>query len=356
MMTNFSHSFWFKLIEISEELLTKILKKEYKEYDRKSVDFESYLINESKGKKEVSERLFDLILRTYPGWKKEEVHLHLIGHSHGGNVINQFTELIASKEMIAKSTILKPRKITEFPKLWKVKSITYLSTPFFQKKHQLNHSKLHQQCKIINVYNEYDLTQQLIADFSLVNLEGLLKSFQMDKFKKGIDALKSVNSDIVFTYLKGVGLTDSHKKRAIPAWKEMAKAFLGINQITSEFIKYINSLKIENSNLQKEKEEFLNLLNKLLRWTYDVYNNYNIGIKNGFDKITWAKNLNLTQGLKVLNILFEIKSSPKDSYILKLLAGVFGENKGLTDAIDERTEFTKKLKEVFKYDSCKNKK
>ena len=122
----------------------------------------------------------------------------------------------------------------------------------------------------------------------------------------------------------------------------MAKAFLGINQITSEFIKYINSLKIENSNLQKEKEEFLNLLNKLLRWTYDVYNNYNIGIKNGFDKITWAKNLNLTQGLKVLNILFEIKSSPKDSYILKLLAGVFGENKGLTDAIDETSWTPKK--------------
>ena len=28
--------------------------KEYKEYDRSSVDFESYLINESKGKKEAS--------------------------------------------------------------------------------------------------------------------------------------------------------------------------------------------------------------------------------------------------------------------------------------------------------------
>jgi len=42
------------LIDISENLLTKILKKEYKEYDRKSVDFESYLINESKGKKEAS--------------------------------------------------------------------------------------------------------------------------------------------------------------------------------------------------------------------------------------------------------------------------------------------------------------
>ena len=31
MMTNFSHSFWFKLIEISEELLTKILKNKYDE-------------------------------------------------------------------------------------------------------------------------------------------------------------------------------------------------------------------------------------------------------------------------------------------------------------------------------------
>lgn len=42
------------LIDISENLLTKILQKDYKEYDRKSVNFESYLINESKGKKEAS--------------------------------------------------------------------------------------------------------------------------------------------------------------------------------------------------------------------------------------------------------------------------------------------------------------
>ena len=49
---NRTYNLGFKLINISEELLTKILKKEYKEYDRKSVNFESYLINESKGKKE----------------------------------------------------------------------------------------------------------------------------------------------------------------------------------------------------------------------------------------------------------------------------------------------------------------
>ncbi|MCW3161521.1 hypothetical protein [Chryseobacterium oryctis] len=44
----------FKLVEISEELLREILCKEYKEYDRSSADFESYLINESEGKKEAS--------------------------------------------------------------------------------------------------------------------------------------------------------------------------------------------------------------------------------------------------------------------------------------------------------------
>lgn len=298
--------------------------------------------NDTNERNTASERLFDLILRLYPSWKKEEVHLHLIGHSHGGNVINQFTNLIASKDMIAKSSILKPRKITEFPALWKIKSITYLSTPFFQKKHQLNHSKVHKNCKIINVHNEYDLTQQLIADFSLVNLEGLLKSFQMEKFKKGIDILKSVNKDIITKYLKGIGLPESHKKRAIPAWKEMSNAFLGINIIIKELINYINSLKIENSNLQKEKKEFISLLNKLLQWSYDVHSNYYVGISKGFDKSTWAKNLNLTQGLKILNILFDIKSDPKDSYLLKLLAGIFGESKGITDSIDETSWSPKK--------------
>lgn len=289
--------------------------------------------NDTKERTEASERLFDLLLRVYSGWKNQEVHLHLIGHSHGGNVINQFTELISSKEMIAKSTILKPRKITEFPKLWKVKSITYLSTPFFQKKHQLNHGKLHKECKIINVHNDYDLTQQLVANFSLNNLEGLLKSFKMERFEKGINIVKDVDTDAVTKYLKSF-IWQDFKNKATLAWQEMSKAFLGFNIITAEFIKYINSLKIENSNLQKEKDSFVSLLNNLQQWTYDVHKNYT-SISGGYDKATWVKNMKLTQGLKVLNILFAIKSAPKDSYLLSLLAGVFGESKGITDSIDE---------------------
>lgn len=289
--------------------------------------------NDTKERTEASERLFDLLLRVYSGWKNQEVHLHLIGHSHGGNVINQFTELISSKEMIAKSTILKPRKITEFPKLWKVKSITYLSTPFFQKKHQLNHGKLHKECKIINVHNDYDLTQQLVANFSLNNLEGLLKSFKMERFEKGINIVKDVDTDAVTKYLKSFIWQDL-KNKATLAWQEMSKAFLGFNIITAEFIKYINSLKIENSNLQKEKDSFVSLLNNLQQWTNDVHKNYT-SISGGYDKATWVKNMKLTQGLKVLNTLFAIKSAPKDSYLLSLLAGVFGESKGITDSIDE---------------------
>lgn len=51
---NEDYNLGFNFIDISEELLTKILKKEVSEYDKKSLDFETYLINESQGKKEAS--------------------------------------------------------------------------------------------------------------------------------------------------------------------------------------------------------------------------------------------------------------------------------------------------------------
>lgn len=270
--------------------------------------------NDTKERNLAAARLLDLFLRVYKFWKNQEVHIHLIGHSHGGNVINQFTELIATD--------------SKYPKAWKVKSITYLSTPFFQHKHQLNHAKLHKQCQIINVHNEYDLTQQLIADFSLVNLEGLINAFQMDKFDVGIKRLKSVNTETITKYLKGF----PNKNKGIAAWAEMAKAFSGVNIITAEFISYINSIKLENANLTAEKDSFISLLKNFQQWTYDVHQNYTNG--GNYDRITWAKNLNLTQGVKVLNTLFDIKSGVKDSYILKSLARIFRANAGITDSIE----------------------
>lgn len=227
-----------------------------------------------------------------------------------------------------------------FPEHWKIKSITYLSTPFFQKKHQLNHGKLHKDCKIINVHNAYDLTQQLVANFSLVNLEGLMKSFAIDKFALGIKKFKSVDTDIIFKYGKSF-IWQDFDNRAIAARKEMAKASLGLNLILQELINYINSIKINNSNLQKEKSSFINLLKSFLQWTFDVNKNYTNGSKN-YGKAKFVGDLNLIQCLKVLNTLFAIKSNPKDSYLLSLLAGIFAESKGITDSIDETSWNPKK--------------
>lgn len=94
--------------------------------------------------------------KAYYEWHDKNVAFHLIGHSHGGNLINEFTKRAATAK--------------EWPEQWKIKSITYLSTPFFNKEHQLNTKMLAPDCKIINVFNKFDLTQRIIADFSMYDL------------------------------------------------------------------------------------------------------------------------------------------------------------------------------------------
>lgn len=318
-------NFWHKVKELKSQFLDVHIEGDFFSW---SGD------NDTKERKKASERLLDLLLRVYPGWKNQEVHLHLIGHSHGGNVINQFTELIANKEMIVGSRILKPRKITEFPKLWKVKSITYLSTPFFQKKHQLNHAKLHKQCKIINVHNEYDLTQRLVADFSLVNLEVFLKNFQMEKFQKGLNTLKSVNSS-AFKVLYRPYIED--EKEGPLLWKETAKSLAGINQLTHEFIIYIKSINLNKPSLGKERDSFVHILNKFQQWTYETYNIFNKNSfkrKGGYGRSEFVHDLNLSNAVGTLNELFNIKTGVKDSYILSLLAKIFAAESGVTDSIE----------------------
>ena len=305
------NNIWYKIKELKPQYLNLHIEGEFFSW---SGD------NDTKERNKAAERLLNLFLRVYKFWKNQEVHLHLIGHSHGGNVINQFTELIATDK--------------DFPKDWKVKSITYLSTPFFQKKHQLNHAKLHKSCKIINVHNEYDLTQQLIADFSLVNLEGLLKSFQMEKFKKGIDSFKSVNMD----NLKPLYSTYIEDKKEGPAvWKETAKGLLGINQLTLEFINYINSINLNKPSLHKERDSFVSILNSFLKWTYDAYNTFtknSVKRKGGYGRSEFVEDLNLAKAINNLNRLFYIKTNEKDSYLFSLLAKLFAAESGVTDTIE----------------------
>jgi len=274
--------------------------------------------NNTQERNKAAARLLDLIDREYPKFKRKEVHLHLIGHSHGGNVINEFTNLITSEKGKA------------FPQLWKIKSITYLSTPFFKKKHQLNHAKLHKACKIINVHNEYDLTQQLVADFSLVNLEAFLQDFHVKNFENGLKILAGIDTEALKSNLLGIWMSD--KEGAI-VWREMAKAFKGANVLTQEFIKYIKGINVNKPTLNKERDEFVVLLNMFLKWTYDVYGNFS-NTNNGYSKAKFVGNLKLTQGVAILNTLFDIKTNERDSYILHLMARIFAENTGLTDSIE----------------------
>ncbi|MBZ4374241.1 hypothetical protein [Corallococcus sp. AS-1-6] len=102
----------------------------------------------------------------YKGFLGREVAFHLIGHSHGGNVINELTEQAAKT----------------WPRQWKIRSITYLSTPFFTRQHQVNTQPLHPDCKIINVHNKYDLTQRVIADFSLLPFHDAFQRAEFNDF------------------------------------------------------------------------------------------------------------------------------------------------------------------------------
>jgi len=115
----------------------------------------------------------------YAGWRDKPVAFHLIGHSHGGNLINEFTREAAA--------------LSNWPKKWKIRSITYLSTPFFTRLHQVDTKVFDPECKILNVHCEYDLTQRVIADFSLLPLFLVL---EQSGAQRVMDAAKKIELNV----------------------------------------------------------------------------------------------------------------------------------------------------------------
>jgi hypothetical protein len=111
----------------------------------------------------------------YSGWRKLPVMFHMMGHSHGGNVINEFTRRAASS--------------SAWPKTWKIRSVTYLSTPFFPNLHPIDTGAFHPDCAVLNAFNKYDLTQRVVADFNLHQLNGAAKLAGIDAILAKIKAL-----------------------------------------------------------------------------------------------------------------------------------------------------------------------
>ena len=128
----------------------------------------------------------------YEGWNKKPVYFHLLGHSHGGNVINEMTKQI-------------DKLGDKWPEKWKIKSITYLSTPFFKKLHQVkvNEKVFHKDAEIISLYNDFDLTQRMLADFSLETLSGALLRLDTKKLEIYINDFKTYLNSFPINILTG---------------------------------------------------------------------------------------------------------------------------------------------------------
>ena len=127
-----------------------------------------------------------------PAYKTRKVSFHLIGHSHGGNVINEMSLNIARNGA--------------WPTDWKVKSVVYLSTPFFQTIHKPTTQKWHGAARICNVFCRYDLTQTAIADFSLRQLMRVTNvvANPANSFSKIIDKIVKFDYKCLFTLVTGL--------------------------------------------------------------------------------------------------------------------------------------------------------
>lgn len=269
--------------------------------------------NNTEERTKAADRLLNLLERVYRGWKNKEVHLHLIGHSHGGNVINQFTQLISTDK--------------RFPKQWKVKSITYLSTPFFTKKHQLNKAKLHPDCTLINVRNDYDLTQKVIAGFSLVNLESFLKDLSKDDFSAAIEKIKTINT-AEFNKLKKWKFT---REDGQAVWRTAGQLMGGISDLMGEISKYLVGIKV-GPEISQNVTGLVRIFNNAKSWAADSQEILSRHSNNTeFNRLNIVDDLLLVRGLTVLNTILQVGENVKSSFLLNTLAKIFFENNGITE-------------------------
>ena len=229
-------------------------------------------------------RFKDFLYRFYQGWKNRTIHLHLIGHSHGGNVMNEFTQAIKG----------------DFPSKWKIKSLTYLSTPFFNHLHPIDSTHFHQEAKMLLVHNKYDLTQQAIANYSVVNLEKaweigpLLEQFMLDVINVFKAAYDSIASSKNLTLLMDLDTTAEK-------WQELGIELIGS---ADTLVKKWTSLKEDLASFQDIiPPTFLALGDSVTKQYYKWADATNVQLNRQADKYT---NANVAQHL--LNDYFNRKS------------------------------------------------
>lgn len=280
--------------------------------------------NNTEERKKAAERLLDLFLRVYKNWTNREVHLHLIGHSHGGNVINQFTRLIASD--------------SRFPKYWKVKSLVYLSTPFFQKKHQIDHAKIHPKCTVINVYNRYDITQRFIADFSLNNLEGIIQKLSADEYVRITDTIITAMEQVRAAFDAAYGSWDwviNNDTEGPLIWRRTVTLLDRIREFTTLLIKDVGTF--QPTSLQQEVLELKGVLVAIDNWVGNTRNTFAQNQEDrdgGYGPTEFVADLNIMGVVGLLNRILAIDGTVESSALIDLLARIFREQHDIVDSID----------------------
>ncbi|WP_404319622.1 hypothetical protein [Malaciobacter canalis] len=140
-------------------------------------------------------------------WQNKPIYFHLLGHSHGGNVVNEMTKQI-------------DKLGSKWPKDWKIKSLIYLSTPFFKKLHQVkvNENFFHKDAEVLSLYNDFDLTQRMLADFSMETLSDEIEKLDTSNLSKFIDNFKTNIESFPIDILKKLKTSTVIKTIMSTAW------------------------------------------------------------------------------------------------------------------------------------------
>lgn len=169
-------------------------------------------------------------------WQNKPIHFHLLGHSHGGNVINEMTKQIEALG-------------SQWPQEWKIKSLIYLSTPFFKTLHQVkvNEKFFHEEAEVLSLYNEFDMTQRMLADFSMETLSAELEKLDTSNLAKFIDNFKtyieSFPIDNIIGYEWRQGYLYMSYQEGLEVYNFTIKQFLpALKDVLAEIIKIINQL------------------------------------------------------------------------------------------------------------------
>ena len=307
-----NHSYWNENKKAISKITSKVkeIKGEYK-YLHVLDEFYSWSGDNNKGEREkAGKELLEFLKKFYSGLLSQPVSLHLIGHSHGGNVINEFTKYISLSG--------------EMPPKWRIKSITYLSTPFFETMHQLDVTCLSQDTIIINVKNEFDLTQRIIANYSLRQLPNIVKFFERnDNVLESWAALKafgaSKDKENIFL-LKSITGSLNDNSEGPMVWSSTTKLLKLLRRFL--FGIYTSFQEIRNDFPDvfplRASYEIENILRELLNWINQPIRSFELR-KENYDRSTFRHDLNILPVLRLLNNVLEFHKGRLNSKLIIVL-------------------------------------